>query len=229
MVAMGIKINWIDGDECQCGCGQKVTKGKRFISGHNRRFEDKDSDIKRSQTMKGKSKPKGFGEAVSKGVKKLWQDPVFKTRQLQGRSKGDIKRSQAMKKIWMNDCHRKIATKCWDDIQWKENLLHKQRQGRNIRPNKPEKIILDILQILFPNEWKYTFIINGKNPDFVNVNGQKKIIELFGDYWHKGQDPQDRIDVFKSFGWDTLIIWERELKNIADVKIKIMDFVKKRE
>lgn len=78
------------------------------------------------------------------------------------------------------------------------------------------------------NEWKFTgdfsFMINGKNPDFTNINGQKKLIELFGDYWHKDDNPQDRIDVFKPFGWDTLIIWERELKDIKQLKRKIFDF-----
>lgn len=98
----------------------------------------------------------------------------------------------------------------------------------NIKPNKPETVILNLLNSLYPDEWKYTgdfsFTINGKSPDFVNCNGQKKIIELFGDYWHRGQNPQDRIDAFKPFGYDTLVIWERELKQIESVVDKIREF-----
>lgn len=114
--------------------------------------------------------------------------------------------------------------KLWQD----NNFTEQQKISRNIRPNKPETVILNILNELYPAEWKYTgdfsFIINGKNPDFVNVNGQKKIIELFGDYWHDGDDPQDRINIFKPFGYDTLVIWEHELKNINKVRNKLVKF-----
>lgn len=41
-------------------------------------------------------------------------------------------------------------------------------------------------------------IIGGKNPDFINEKN-KKLIEVYGDYWHKGQNPQDRIDYFVKF------------------------------
>lgn len=57
---------------------------------------------------------------------------------------------------------------------------------------------------------------------------KKKLIELFGDYWHKGEDPQDRINIFKKFGYDTLVIWESELKDINKVKNKVIKFNKRR-
>lgn len=82
----------------------------------------------------------------------------------------------------------------------------------NLHPNKPEQIILDLLNEMYPGEWKYTgdfsFMINGRNPDFANCNGQKKVIEFWGDYWHKGEDPEDRKAIFREFGYDTLVIWE---------------------
>lgn len=97
-----------------------------------------------------------------------------------------------------------------------------------MKPNKPEKLILKLLDRMYPGEWKYTgdfsFTINGKCPDFVNCNGQKKCIELFGSYWHEGENPQDRIDTFKPFGFDTLVIWEKELKDIGNVAKKIQEF-----
>jgi G:T-mismatch repair DNA endonuclease (very short patch repair protein) len=48
--------------------------------------------------------------------------------------------------------------------------------------------------------------------------------ELYGDYWHKGQNPQDRIDMFKPFGFDTLVIWEKELKDMGAVTERIQEF-----
>ena len=61
----------------------------------------------------------------------------------------------------------------------------------------------------------------------MNVNGKKLLIELYGDYWHKGQDPQDRINLFKRYGWDTLVIWEHELKNINKVEFRIHRFIQR--
>jgi hypothetical protein len=114
--------------------------------------------------------------------------------------------------------------KNWQDPEYAAMMC--KAQGR--LPNKAELKLNGILSNLYPGEWKYVgdgqFFISGKCPDFVNVNGQKKIIELFGDYWHKGQNPQDRIDTFKPFGYDTLIVWENELKNFKSLRRKIFDF-----
>jgi len=97
-----------------------------------------------------------------------------------------------------------------------------------IKPNKPEQAFNKLLQSLFPNEYKYVgdfqFFLGGKNPDFMNINGKKFLIELFGDYWHKNDDPQDRINHFKQYGFDTLVIWERELKDQRTLKDKLKKF-----
>jgi len=107
---------------------------------------------------------------------------------------------------------------------------HCEKMGKawQAKPNKPEMLVMRLLDEMYPGEWKYTgdfsFMINGKNPDFVNCNGQKKCIELFGSYWHEGENPQDRVDVFSPFGFETLVIWEHDLKNIGDVANRIMEF-----
>jgi len=114
--------------------------------------------------------------------------------------------------------------KLWQTSEY----VSKQMKSRGVAPNKTEIWLQDFLNRLYPNEWKFVgdgqIIINGKCPDFINTNGQKKIIELYGDYWHKGENPQDRIDIFKPFGYKTLIIWERELKNIKNLESKIYEF-----
>ena len=104
--------------------------------------------------------------------------------------------------------------------------LHK---SLHLKPNKPEAQLNKILQKLRPNEYKYvgdfSFILGGKSPDFMNVNGQKKLIELYGDYWHKDDDPQERIDFFKQYGFDTLIVWEKELKDNKNLLVKLGNFI----
>ena len=121
--------------------------------------------------------------------------------------------SEKMIKNWQDPEYVKMVTDSWTR-----------------KPTQPEKDIDDIVQPLFPNEYKYNgnfelgITIGGKIPDFVNVNGKKKAIDLFGDYWHEGEDPQVRIDLFKKYGWDLLVIWEHELKDKDAVIQKILKF-----
>lgn len=144
-----------------------------------------------------------YREANIKMNKDKWADPEYMARHI-----------RQQKELWSDPEYAK----------WRGQRFH-------LRPNKPETVLLNILDQLYPGEWKYTgdfsFMINGKNPDFTNINGQKKLIELFGDYWHKDKNPQDRIDTFKPYGWDTLVIWQRELKNLTRVRFKIHGFMKK--
>jgi G:T-mismatch repair DNA endonuclease (very short patch repair protein) len=93
-------------------------------------------------------------------------------------------------------------------------------------PNKPEQKLIDFFkEQKLP--YKYTgdgsFSVGRKIPDFVNINGEKKAIDMFGDYWHdpvvrkklglKIESPRERISRFKEYGWDLLVIWEKELKD----------------
>lgn len=102
--------------------------------------------------------------------------------------------------------------------------------ARNIKPNKPETFLINLLNDMYPGQWKYTgdfsFTINGKNPDFVNCNGQKKIIEFNGSYWHKNDTPGERESMFAKFGYETLIIWDNEMGDIDKLKEKIANFNK---
>lgn len=110
-------------------------------------------------------------------------------------------------------------------------------QRRNIKPNKPEKIVFTVLNAMYPNEWDYTgngkILIERLNPDFINVNGKKLIIEVFGDYWHKDgvangttKAESYRRKVFSKYGYDMLVLWEKDIKgNINKVESDIKCFM----
>lgn len=143
--------------------------------------------------------------------------------------------SASHKGVPLSEKHRasigKASKRVWARIseekknEWAANI----RKGLQCVPNKPEAAILSILDSMYPGEWKFVgdgeVVLAGKCPDFINVNGQKKIIELFGDYWHRGQNPEDRAAIFAPFGYETLVIWERELKDMDSVIKKIHEFV----
>jgi hypothetical protein len=120
----------------------------------------------------------------------------------------------------------KVMTKNWQNPDFVKMMV----ESWSKRPTQPESELEGLVQLLFPKEYKYNgnfelgITIGGKIPDFVNVNGKKKAIEMFGDYWHEGEDPQVRIDLFKEYGWDLLVIWEHELKDKDAVIQKILKF-----
>ena len=62
-------------------------------------------------------------------------------------------------------------------------------------------------------------------PDFVDINGGKVAIEMFGTYWHSGgrehMSVEERERRFASLGWKLIIIWDYELKNPEEVVRKI--------
>ncbi len=52
-------------------------------------------------------------------------------------------------------------------------------------------------------------------PDYVNSK-ERKIIEVWGRYWHRGQDPQEMIDWYTSYGWSCIALWEDEVSEFID-------------
>jgi G:T-mismatch repair DNA endonuclease (very short patch repair protein) len=128
-----------------------------------------------------------------------------------------------------SDSHKEIMRQRSKNNWQKEEFVRKQMRAHNIRPNRAEMHLSLMLEGMMPGHWKYVgdgeVIIAGKCPDFINVNGKKLIIELYGDYWHKGQDPKDRARIFEPYGYRTLVIWESELKDVTKVKERINSFV----
>lgn len=107
--------------------------------------------------------------------------------------------------------------------KWSEGLRSK---------TKPEKHIDRLLGSLYPNEFKYNgryecgITIDGLIPDFVNVNGKKQVIEVFGRYWHPdANEVQEKQERYAKYGYPSLIIWDYELKDEKAVIQKIVEFV----
>lgn len=137
-------------------------------------------------------------------------------------------------KYCSNHCRGIAFSKLMKGKYLDPNYIKKLQEGLKMRPNNQEQILNKILCRLFPNEYKFvgdfSFVLGGRSPDFMNVNGKKKLIELFGDYWHnhkyfpKMQTSKERIEYFKNYGFNTLIIWESELKNLNDLESKLKEF-----
>lgn len=123
--------------------------------------------------------------------------------------------SKRMKELWADPIYHKAASK---------RLANGSQRDR---PNKAEIQLLELLESIQPGDWKYigdgTLVVAGKNPDFVNTKGEK-LIELFGDYWHEGQDPKKRVAIFTPHGYKTLVVWQHELKDQPKLTKRITNF-----
>lgn len=170
-------------------------------------------------------------EKLSLATTRKWRvDPGYRGRVSRGTRKG-MADPAVRKKI--SDAQKRV----WGNPEYKAAHLHRIRNGLNQRPNKWELRIHQILVELFgPDEWKYvgdgSILIDGLNPDFINVNGKKLIIEFFGEPWHTDRlgpinwrrTEEGRKTVFASFGYRTLVIWDRELNDLTDLKQRVVSF-----
>jgi hypothetical protein len=99
----------------------------------------------------------------------------------------------------------------------------------NVSRLSTEGLVEGVNNLACPNEYKYTgdgsFAIGGKIPDFTNINGHKKVIEMFGDYFHRPDIFKGKVkikwhrteqgckEIYEQYGFSCLVIWERELKS----------------
>jgi len=113
----------------------------------------------------------------------------------------------------------------------------------NRRPNKLERNLANLLDEHFP-QFKYNgnfelgISLGGLIPDFVNVNGQKEVIELFGDYYHSPEVTNNdwrrselgKVMAYSSVGYHCLVIWEHDLnsKSKDEIISAISKFTKTR-
>jgi len=126
----------------------------------------------------------------------------------------------------------KAQKKLWQDPQFAKRSF----EAFNKTLNKPEKMLMEILDSNFQGEWKFVgdgqFFLAGLCPDFISINGKKKIIEMFGTYWHRDkenikyyQTEYGRKKIFGRYGYDLLVIWEDELQDKDMVLDKIERFM----
>lgn len=206
---------------------QKMSESKMGeLNSFYGRQHSKESKMKISVSKQGQKSRLGTKhtpEAIAKmaEVKMGNRYSVGHTMPLESR----LKLSRERKGNWMAEY--------WADPEFKRRTLRAIRASQNTRPNGCESRIIDLLDEIQPNVWEYvgdwTVDIGNRNPDF--YNGNDKVIEHFGDYWHGErarcyeETEEGRIAHFAKYGFQALIIWEHELGQPKKAKAKIKAFV----
>jgi len=116
--------------------------------------------------------------------------------------------SERLKKLWQNLEFRTKVRLAWVKSAYK-------------RPNKTEERLLSLIKAAqLPFNYNDSLVIEGLTPDFVATDGSHRLLELFGEPFHDSFSPLvdskrcywGRKAIFKSYGYDTLIIWYNAFK-----------------
>ena len=218
---------------------REVTKGENnpFFGKHH----TKEANKKNSEAHKGQI-PWNIGlKGFMAGEKNPWygkrgsEHPVFGRKHTE-EEKDKMREAQKGEKGYWYGKHfteetkqkmRESAKKRWQD----PNFVKKVFDGWNAKPNKQEKKVGTILQKYLPNEYAYNgdfscgITIGGKIPDFVNVNGEKIVIEVFGP-WHDEIFMREHFDdeiswkrtefgtkaFYSQFGYKCVVFWQEDLE-----------------
>lgn len=200
---------------CRCGCGKVLLDPKRrYVAGHWFKGKKLSEETKKKMSVRAKGlvRSEESRERCSKGAIIRWSS-----------SKERLAQS-------------KRTSACWDSLTSLERdvWLRAIRKGADTSPNTKEVRLDGLLKKFFPGEFKINVsgdvVIGGKIPDFVNVNGKKVLVELFGNYWHgeektgrtMGEEEERRKKIFSDWGFKTAIVWEKDLKSPALVRDKVL-------
>lgn len=211
-----------------------------------------------SETLRGKRLSEERKKKISQGLKgrKLsaeWLEKSSKTwfrKNDRPWNKGKSVSEETKKKIseavkggkWVNDEYRnkmrEIMQSKWKTEYFRKKFLEGMKKTTKITPNSLEVKMIDIMK---KNNFPFSFVGNGNfwingggtsyNPDFMhNDKTQKKLIEIFGDYWHNKKDHKkrdvERIKTYKEKGFGVLVIWENQIKTATEEVItKINKFL----
>lgn len=103
---------------------------------------------------------------------------------------------------------RSIGLEKWKDSKYRENQIELIVKGLMKRPTSLERQMIKIIKkhnLPFKYVGDGSFLIGFRNPDFVNIDGEKICIEVANIYHHPENYPKKRIKHFKKWGWKCIV------------------------
>lgn len=163
---------------------------------------------------------------IGQHARSMWANPESKIRSKESIDRKGASISASIQKRMQSDPEFGARLRKWGTEAIKSVIR---------KPTKLEKELITLLQSCIPNTYRYVgdgkFWIENANPDFVNVNGYKKAIEIYTPYW-KIRDygsianyQEQRRTLFLKYGWDVLFIEvDRKVKDPNKIINDIISF-----
>jgi len=157
---------------------------------HNPKFRE---GIGRKISLGIRASEPARGEAISRGLVEYWRSLTLEER----KEKSHIN-SKVQKNLWAN-------------------MTPEELKSRQVQlPSVPEGALERYLNRNFPGRIGYNgdgrlgINIGGKIPDFVYLDGNKKVIEVLGGvgYYHFLEDEELKKAHYKEYGYECIVIWE---------------------
>jgi very-short-patch-repair endonuclease len=193
-------------------CGFITSASKFFILKRNRRF------CSRKCSGQWNQKQRGHGKSI---IKCKFCNNFFSANTVKRKMPTFCSRNCRVRYDKANGFYQRL----WND----NDIILKRQAHIKRKPNIEESSLNYILQKYFPNQWKYVgdgkFWIEKRNPDFINSNGKKLIIEYDGSYWHKNKERDLlRTQIYSKHGYKMLSLNEIDLKKIESLLEKVKSF-----
>lgn len=196
------------------GEARRIKKLSKYLKSGKSRFTSKEIHAKGVATRKLK-------------YANYFSDSGLKTIKENNGNKVRLESMTPKEKIEYGNMRREIVTKWWASLTQEERSEMYRKIFTRREPSGQEKkfqknyIDKYDLPFIYTGQIKDKKIdIGGRIPDYLHLS-EKKIIEIYGDCYHLGEDPQDKIDHYKDYGYDCVVIWASELKNEDLVLSKI--------
>lgn len=166
-------------------------------------------------------------EAISIARKRDWKNPTYRKNVIKSLKRKVFSKEQrekisvAMKKRFLNPVFKSKVIERLSKFWSPPPALFQKR------PNKQEQKLIGFLD---EHNFPFEYVGDGKVvierycPDFIDCNGSKKIIELFGSYWHTPEDIEVREKTYGKYGFQMLVVWDNELSDKKALLDKISSF-----
>jgi len=200
----------------------KIIK-KKVIESHKGYKRSDESKLKQSKTLKKQYK---------EGKRKVHENSInsFKNCRIGSKLTEKHKKSisDSVQKRLKNGTH--IFQTIWNNKNYKEKHIKTVINNSMKCLYSLEKKFLEIVK-KYNLPYKYVgngdFLLGFKNPDFININGEKICIEVYYPYF-KIRDykscknyEESRTNHFKKYAWKTIFLTNEDLKNEEKTLLKI--------
>ena len=201
-------------------CGKQHINGQAGKNAWNRGLTKETSEIIAKNTYKCGHDYKGsknpfFGKNHKESSKKLimesWGKPEVRYRKIE-----NMKKTLSLPE--KKEQRRKISKELWQTDIYREKTIKSMLSSLFKRPTSYEQKLVGLIK-KYTLPYKYVgngeFILAGKNPDFINTNGEKIVIEVY-EIAHLGifksiNYELERSQLFAKYGYKTKFITGKEL------------------